>query len=317
MKSIYIAVLTVMPSFIFGQYTYDKLQVNFLNNETEAKTFTYENLRLYPIHAKEAFKKEFNDVGNYMPLKEAMKKGKVKITEKGNGASVNELWVENLSNDTIIIIPGEIVKGGKQDRIIDKDILLKPKSGKVSLPVFCVESGRWSYHAYTKPEFNTHYDMGAQSLRKTVEKKADQQEVWSKVDEINSKNKTETNTKTYTAVTNSADFDKKMNAYLNFFKAKFNSDNEVIGVVIATGDKVIGCDMFATNALFRQNFENLLHGYATEAIISGQKVNVSSNAVKSYMDKLLVDEKTQEQTLKEKGNKFEEKGKKLRVTSFD
>ncbi len=307
-----------MPVFVFSQYTYDKLQVNFLTTEAEAKNFTYENLRLYPIRAKSDFKKQFSDVGKYVSLKEAMEKKKVRIAEKTGGASVNELSIENISGDTIIIITGEIVKGGQQDRIINKDMLLKPKSGKVKLPVFCVESGRWSYRNNAKSgNFTTHYTVGTMSLRKVVEKEKDQAKVWSKVDEINQKNNTETNTRTYTAITSSPDFNKKLNAYINYFKTKFTGDPDIIGVVVTSGDKVLGCDMFATTELFKQDFENLLHAYATEAIVNGEPVTVQYTTVKTYTDKLLSDEKTQEQTIKEKGNKFEEKGKKLKVTSFD
>ena len=317
MKSIILAVLTAMPSLIFAQYTYDKLVVNFLQTAEEAKKFTFENLRLYPILAKDNFKNQFRDVGKYMTLKDAMATRKVKIAEKKNGGSVNELTIENISQDTIIVISGEIVKGGQQDRIIQKDMLLEPKSGKKKLPVFCVESGRWSARNGNGENFNTHYTVGTMSLRKVVEKEADQQKVWSKVDEINSKNKTLTNTKTYTAMGQSAAFTSKLKLYLNFFQTKFSADLDVIGVVVVSGDKVLGCDMFATSPLFKQNFDNLLHAYATEAIVNGKPVNILPAAVRGYMDQLLSNERVQETTLKAKGNKFEEKGRKLRVTSFD
>ena len=91
----------------------------------------------------------------------------------------------------------------------------------------------------------------------------------------------------------------------------------MIGVVIVTGNKVLGCDMFATHDLFARQFESLLHSYATEAILNGKPVSIKPETVKAYMDKLLNDEKTQLQTLKQKGSSFTEKGKKLRVSSFD
>ena len=137
------------------------------------------------------------------------------------------------------------------------------------------------------------------------------------MEEINTNNKTRTATKTYTAITASADYTKKLNAYLQFFKNKFVADSNVIGVVIVTGDKVLGCDMFATPALFSSQFQSLLHSYATEAIISGKPVTVAAPVVKTYMDKLLGNEAIQQSTLKQKGNAFVEKGKKLRVSSFD
>lgn len=328
MKQTILAILLALPFIGLSQYTYKNLQVNYLETGATAQNYTYQNLRLYPVYAKQTFTNEFKSVGKYMTLQDAIAKNKVKITENSNSGDVNTLRIENISTDTIIVITGDVVKGGKQDRIINKDLLLKPKSGKKDLPVFCVESGRWSsgggshyssrnYTAAAPAEFKGYYNKGSMGLRKVVEKEKDQGKVWEKVDEINNSNKTTTSTKTYTALTNSADFTKKRDKYLGFFKTKFTTDPTVIGVVVVTGNKVLGCDMFATHDLFVQQYQSLLHSYATEAILNGKPVTASPAIVKTYMDKLLNDEHTQQQTLKEKGNSFTEKGKKLRVSSFD
>ena len=155
------------------------------------------------------------------------------------------------------------------------------------------------------------------SLRKVVEKEKDQSKVWSKVEEINMENKTTTATKTYTALSNSTDFNKKLSGYIQFFKNKFAADTNIIGVVVVTGNRVLGCDMFATTALFKSQYGSLLHSYATEAILNGAPVTAGTAVVKTYTDRLLKDEKTQQATLKQKGSAFVEKGKKLRVSSFD
>jgi hypothetical protein len=320
-----------------AQYTYQQLSVNFLEKESDAKAFTYENLRLYPVYAKAGFKTHFKNVGRFMPLTDALAKKKVRITEKSNSGEVNSLTIENLSQDTIIVICGDVVKGGKQDRIIETDMVLAPKSGKKELKVYCVESGRWhsergevpernrntsttnglTHSSAAAPAFSDHYNKGSMSLRKVVEKEKDQGKVWSKVDEMNSKNATTTETKTYTALTNSGDYSKRLNQYLAFFKNKFAKDSNVVGVVVVTGNKVLGCDLFATPALFRSQFPSLLHSYATEAIVSGSKVTVAPAVVKAYTDKLLKDEASQKAVLKEKGAAFSDKGRKLRVSSFD
>lgn len=325
MKQILPVILLTLPLLSLSQYTYKNLRVNYA--DTAVKNYTYENLRLYPVYANENFKTEFKTIGNYVTLKDAITKSKVKITEKNNSGSVNNLTIENISSDTIIIITGEVVKGGKQDRIVQNDLLLKPKSGKQNLTVFCVESGRWSAEANSRTtsrdgeeapaEFKNYYDKGAMSLRKVVEKEKDQSKVWEKVEDINKANKTTTSTNAYTALGNSADFNRRLEKYLQFFKNKFSSDQNIIGVVVVTGNKVLGCDMFATHELFTKQFESLLHSYATEAILTGKPVTAASITVKTYMDKLLNNEQAQQATLREKGNVFIEKGKKIRVSCFD
>ena len=329
MKSLF-TILLILPLICLAQYTYNHLQVNFLETPALTKNYTYQNLRLYPVYAKESFKAQFKTLGKYMSLQEAIQRKKLKITEKPGGGSVNNLTVENISADTIIIICGDVIKGGQQDRIIQKDIVLKPKSNKQNLDVFCVESGRWSARnevISARPtnsvspqegaKFENYYNKGSMSLRKVVEKEKDQGKVWQKVEEMNLVNKTTTPTNTYTALINSSDFNSKLAGYIKFFKDKFAADTSIIGVIVVTGNQVLGCDMFATPALFKSQYQSLLHSYVTEVILKGQPVTANTSVVKIYMDKLLKDENTQKATLKEKGNAFIENGKKLRVSSFD
>lgn len=327
MKPLLAALLLALPVISFAQYTYNNLQVNFLEKDTDAKSYTHENLRLYPVYSKEGFRKQFGTVGKYMSLQEAITKNKVRITETSTSGSVNNLVIENVSNDTVMVTTGDLVKGGKQDRIVEQDMVLNPKSGKKNIKVFCVEQGRWAdsstqsrrgaVSTSTNAEFKQHYNKGSMGLRKVVEKEKVQSKVWSKVSDINTVNQTSNSTSTYTALNNSAEYNKKLTKYLEFFKTKFANEQNVIGVVVVSGNKVLGCDMFATSELFKSQFESLLHSYATEAIVSGKPVTVTTATVKSYMDKLLTDEKVQAATLKEKGNSFVSQGKKLRVSSFD
>jgi hypothetical protein len=97
--------------------------------------FTHNNLAVYLIHGASA------DGPVPLTLAEALGKGSVRVIETG---SVNELQIENTGNDDIFVQSGDIVKGGKQDRVLTVSLLLPPKSGKVSIASFCVEQGRWT-----------------------------------------------------------------------------------------------------------------------------------------------------------------------------
>jgi hypothetical protein len=319
MKKTTLLLALCLPAItVFCQYTYKNLQVNWLVQPEELSKFSYMNLRLYPIYANDSFRTAFRNVGQYKTLKEALAAKKITVTEKGSGGTVNTLQVQNLSNDTIIILSGEIIKGGQQDRIVGEDIVLKPKSGKMDVPVYCVEAGRWHYNSPAgQKQFDSYYSTGSTSLRKVVDKEKDQSKVWSKVDELNAKNKTLTSTKTYTAMSSSTDLSKKLNEYSIFFKKAFAGNDKIIGLLAVTENKILGCDMFATHELFEKNFENLVHSYATESILNGKAVRIQPAEVKKYMDKLLVNEQQQSATLKEKGKNFIYEGKKLKVSSYD
>jgi hypothetical protein len=93
------------------------------------------NLAIYFVHGKSA------PGPAPLTLQEAMAKGAVLVHETG---SVNELAIENLSGDEVFVQSGDIVKGGKQDRVLMVSLLLPPKSGRLPIASFCVEQGRWS-----------------------------------------------------------------------------------------------------------------------------------------------------------------------------
>lgn len=327
MKVITLIVL-VLPLTVLSQYKLSENYLTYKKNATqeELKKFTFENLRLYPIIANDSFKTTFRNLTKFTPLKKALAEKKVIITEKGNGGLVNALVIENKSKDTIIVNCGEVIKGGQQDRVINTDMVLYPNSGKKDLPVFCVEQGRWSPRnesirnsnaSQAAASFDGYYNFSSMSLRKVVAKDANQVKVWNKVAEINDANKTSTETKTYTALEQSQDYSLKLNKYISFFEPGIIAEKDIVGVIVVTGSKVMGADIFATHDLFIQNFDGLLHSYATEAIVSGKPVTVSQATVDKYINDLLADEKKQEETLKEKGSKFESKGKKIRISSFD
>ena len=95
----------------------------------------HENLAVYFVHGPSA-------AGPVpLTLQEALAKGSVRVIETGE---VNELKVENTGEEDIFIQSGDIVKGGRQDRVLTMSFVLPPKSGEVGLAAFCVEHGRWS-----------------------------------------------------------------------------------------------------------------------------------------------------------------------------
>jgi hypothetical protein len=97
--------------------------------------YAHENLTVFLFHGPDQL-----DGSHYIPLHEAMEKRQVIVHETGN---VGELEAENLSDVDIFIQAGDILKGGRQDRTIAIDFIVPVKSGRLHIPAFCVESGRW------------------------------------------------------------------------------------------------------------------------------------------------------------------------------
>src|SRR5882762_5638015 len=115
------------------------------------------NLTVFPVVASKSY-----PTGEFLTLDEGLRSGEVVVTEYGNvrglirrhrpeiapaiqreGAEVNRLVLVNNSRRPLLLLAGEIVAGGKQDRVIGKDRIVPAESDPVDLGVFCVEPGRW------------------------------------------------------------------------------------------------------------------------------------------------------------------------------
>src|SRR5262249_21203056 len=99
--------------------------------------FTHNNLTICLIHGEDKLKNL-----KFLLLADALQQKKFIIYET---QKVNELAMENTSDQPVVILSGDILKGGQQDRIAQFDQIVPPKSGKIPLNVFCVErtASRW------------------------------------------------------------------------------------------------------------------------------------------------------------------------------
>ena len=98
--------------------------------------YAHDHLAIYLIHREGR-----NDGPVPLTLGEAMGQGLVKVIETGD---VEELVIRNLGDREVFIQSGDIVKGGKQDRVVIASMIVPPNSGDMPIGAFCVEQGRWS-----------------------------------------------------------------------------------------------------------------------------------------------------------------------------
>jgi hypothetical protein len=259
-------------------------------------------LQLFPVRANDAFLATQKRSG-YLTLSEAVSQKKVEITERASnelvsnhqsasihqevqqtssGAEVNRLFIENKSGDTVLILGGEIVEGGNQDRTIAMDVILPPNSGKVDLSVFCVEHGRWYGDS-------TSFGVAKASLaparvRAAAMKSADQEQVWNEVAEELVKNNTSSPTQALTELKQQESYNKKQEEYRSALLDAFTDDPSVIGVIAVASGRIVGCELFASHELFTQYYPNLLQSWTGE--VSGEgEIMIDPSTVKDYFEK--------------------------------
>ncbi|MEQ1922898.1 MAG: DUF6569 family protein [Pyrinomonadaceae bacterium] len=251
--------------------------------------YTYKNLSIFLIHGKDESKK------NMMTLQEAMERKLFKVYETSN---VNELEVENLSKEQDVFIQsGDIVKGGKQDRVLAISIIIPARSGRVKIEAFCVESGRWEKRGNEdSKQFTSSNDrIVTRDLKFAANASRSQTEVWSKVSEAQASlgqnvggtvNASDSASSLQLSLEN-----RKVVASIDEYIKKLGSiidgQSDVIGYAFAINGQINSADIFVSNSLFKKLWSKNLKATATEAVSAQRGVRladpVKADAVKGFI----------------------------------
>jgi hypothetical protein len=115
---------------------------------------------------------------HFIGLDEAMVGG-LAISEVDEAGMVSGLSVSNLLDLDVLLFEGEELVGAKQNRILDRTILVAAIS-KTQVPVSCVERGRWSYRSR---QFAAAPRAPYPELRRMKREGGGQAQVWSEISE--------------------------------------------------------------------------------------------------------------------------------------
>jgi hypothetical protein len=247
------------------------------------------NLTIFPVVATRT-----HDTRNFLTLDEGLRSGEVVVSEAGSarplirghqgyipgdGAEVNKLVLVNNSDRPLILLAGEIVTGGKQDRVVAKDRIVPAKSDPIDLAVFCVEPGRW---VATKYDFGSfHGPMAQPSVRRSAMADQNQARVWSEVRSSAAAMgsgasapaaRALESTSSYAGVMSNPEVKQKVDdvavplehSYLGVMRELH--DRDAVGVVVAVNGEIIWADIFASTSLLEKYWPKLIRSYAAEAL---------------------------------------------------
>ncbi|MFY9559959.1 MAG: DUF6569 family protein [Terriglobales bacterium] len=278
------------------------------------------NLTVFPVVTSKSY-----DTGQFLTLDEGIRSGDVVVTEAGQArglirrhpggrptwpvrdAQVNQLVLINNSKRPLLLLAGEIVTGGKQDRVIGKDRIVPAESDPVDLSVFCVEPGRWTA-ANGKYEFSAGAGASAgllasPALRSKAMAAKNQQQVWAEVrksqtamaetvtvdgaaDQVNS-------TTSYARVMGNKEVAKQVDSVAEPMQRNYESvirqlrDKNAVGVVVAVNGEVVWADLFASTQLLQKYWPKLVRSYATEAVVTRAKNGEASvRQAQKFLDDL-------------------------------
>ena len=246
--------------------------------------FAHENLAIYLVHGAAG--------GGPVPLtlQEALEAGSFKVYETSD---VNELTVQNLGERPVFVQSGDIVKGGRQDRVLTVSLILPPKSNLVSIGAFCVEQGRWAARG---KERSDSFSSAAEALPSRAAKLAikapkssagisragdvssRQQKVWEGVSEMQGKLEKSLGASVAAPESPSSlqlalEHEKLQQSRVAYYDALHGvglREPDVVGYVFAINGKVNSADVYPSNGLFRKMWPKLLKASAAEAISEGE-----------------------------------------------
>jgi hypothetical protein len=270
----------------------------------------YENITIFAVVSSTG-----QDTSPFLTLDEGLSSGEVIVSEQGaaglartrdgrpvtvpqynSGASVNQLVLINRSKRPLLLLAGELVSGGKQDRIIGKDRIVPVGSDPLPLDVFCVEHGRWTG---ASSQFGASKTIVHPSVREQAAVAQNQNEVWDAVRSgtlskatpsagaaghpsaapaplssvvIGDAIATAAPTQAYAKIYEGGRVGASVDSFVEELQRRFNratlglKGERVVGVVVAYGGDVAWSDIFASGELFEHYWGKLLRSYAVEAL---------------------------------------------------
>jgi hypothetical protein len=230
----------------------------FFNGVKIATPIIAERLAIYPILV--------DDVpllhGAWQTLDEAISRGTLVIGEK-DGGTVPIVSVENRSKEAyILLMMGDVIKGGMQTRTVRHDTVLGPGQ-RVDLEVFCVEAHRWQ----GEKGFSAANAKVPQSLQNELRRGASQSEVWRGVARNNASLGAENDTGSLERALKSSSVEKQLDAVRKRVVPAI--PRGTVGFIFVHGGRAVGAEFFGSEELARAEFPQLLDSYAVDYVILG------------------------------------------------
>jgi hypothetical protein len=214
-------------------------------------------------------------------LEDARAGGSLVITERP-APTVPELVVDNRGKSHVLLLAGEILVGGKQNRVLREDILLPPLSGARPIGVYCVEQGRWNEG---RRDFEGKLSFADPNLRRKVYDKADQQSVWSAVRGFNAGVMAASPTQSYQQALETPAVREQMAAAERGLDVKVAP--EAVGAAVFIGGTLSGIDVFGSPALFARQWTKLLRAHAAGAYVTTPSASASEPKLRATLQGLL------------------------------
>lgn len=196
----------------------------------------------------------------------------VKVTETSPSGSVPELRVENALETRVFLMDGQELVGAKQNRILNADVLV-PAKATLTIPVSCVEAGRWQHlsDAFSPGRSASHAIRQAKmervrrSLKAEGRHDADQRAVW---DEVQNSMRLSASSSP-TAALHDAYVQREKE--LAEFRGSLRMPEGTVGLAVFSGTRFLGLDLFDRHSTLVYFWQSLLDSYAIDWLMAASE----------------------------------------------
>lgn len=213
---------------------------------------TVGGVTIYPVVDEDAPKHATTPL---MGMSDAMAGGQLSVYES-DSEGYTAVRMVNHAKHPVYVMAGEVIRGGRQDRMITEDIVLPPESNPLLVTVHCVEQGRWSDSAAAF----TYGGRAEYALRDVLEKGGSQEETWAVVAALNTA-RSAAPSGAYVAAGGP-----EWLAYRQQLRAQLAESDQVVGAVVAHGGQLVHAEMFGEPAVAAVSRAVALDGYARDAV---------------------------------------------------
>jgi hypothetical protein len=184
------------------------------------------------------------------------------LNGKSGEAQVEAVEVRNKGKQPVYLLGGEMILGGKQDRIISNDTVVPPSGKWTRVAVFCVEQGRWRGQ---NMRFRSGSALAHVALRRAA-MSGDQSKVWAEVARKNLKHRSQSSTGTYRRTIQNGKVREKIAPYRQQIAKQLPRDLKLAGMVFAINGQIRVADLFGNPLLYAKLQDKLLSAYILEAL---------------------------------------------------
>lgn len=205
---------------------------------------------------------------DYIGLSQALAEGTLSVSELDKNPSVSRLLVDNRGPLPVLMLDGEELEGGKQNRVMNTTILF-PAETTGPVPVSCTEQGRWSNQAHpVSSETIVMNHRGrcrksvsvSENLNTVNSYASDQQAVWEEVECLHQ----DVGTHSHTGAMRDAF--RVHEDLLGRLTETATCCEGQMGLLVLLNGHPLGLDMISNPKVYRHYHQKLLFSYATAAL---------------------------------------------------